>query len=253
MAKNNFENNYKPHGHLAKSIKRYFKVWDVIQYTCIYFWPTSTSTLGKGRKHLNMVWDTNLLHSWQGKSLKMFPCWVLQLFHKCPTNEWFDNRYNIRLWNCKNDSERVPGWPEGSLSTSNRPVKRQMRSINEFVWQDKTPVAFPSTLRNPRGQVPLTRQHVRQELRITEPHVAYEYTTYMNGVYRYDQLRMKYFLGRDNKKAWKIMGIHIFLPGKLRYRECIYPIFRNFYPTKKTEKGSLGFQDWASPPTDFWI
>lgn len=141
--------------------------WDMIQYTCIYFWPTLTSTLGKGRKHLNMVWDTNLLHSWQGKSLKMFPCWVLQLFHKCPTNEWFDNRYNIRLWNCKNESERVPGWPEGSLSTSNRPVKRQMRSINEFVWQDKTPVAFPSTLRNPRGQVPLTRQHVRQELRMT--------------------------------------------------------------------------------------
>lgn len=84
-------------------------------------------------------------------------------------------------------------------------LTRQKGSLTASVWQDKKPVAFLSTLSDPRAQVPVTRQHERQELRMTQPHAANEYNKYMNGVDRHDQLRMKYSLGRDSKKAWKYM------------------------------------------------
>ncbi|XP_062606783.1 piggyBac transposable element-derived protein 4-like [Saccostrea cucullata] len=80
---------------------------------------------------------------------------------------------------------------------------RQKGNLTASVWQDKKPVAFLSTLSDPRRQVPVTRQHGRQELQMTQPHAANEYNKYMNGVDRHDQLRLKYPLGRDSKKAWK--------------------------------------------------
>lgn len=49
MAKNNFENNYKPHGHLAKSIKKYFKVWMRCDSVYMYIFLTDFDIyLGKG-------------------------------------------------------------------------------------------------------------------------------------------------------------------------------------------------------------
>lgn len=64
-------------------------------------------------------------------------------------------------------------------------------------------MAFLSTLSDPRLQVPVTRQHGRNVLNLTQPHAANEYNKYMNGVDRHGQLRMKYSVGRDSKKAWK--------------------------------------------------
>lgn len=80
---------------------------------------------------------------------------------------------------------------------------RQKGNLTASVWQDKKPVAFLSTLSDPRLQVPVTRQHGRNVLNLTQPHAANEYNKYMNGVDRHDQLRMKYSVGRDSKKAWK--------------------------------------------------
>lgn len=52
-------------------------------------------------------------------------------------------------------------------------VTRQKGNLTPSVWQDNMPVAF-LMMSDPRAQVPVTRQHGRQELRLTQPHLANE-------------------------------------------------------------------------------
>lgn len=137
MAKNNFKNNYKPHGHLAideamikwtgtlsfkqylpaKPIKRRIKVWMRCDSVNAYLTDFEIY-LGKGTQ----VSEHGCHTVDNGHHMKLFPCLLWQLFHKCPTDGGFVSRQNLCLWNCKNESKRVPGWPEGSPSTSKRPV-----------------------------------------------------------------------------------------------------------------------------------
>lgn len=56
------------------------------------------------------------------------------------------------------------------------------------VWQDKKPVAFLNMLNDPRVQIPMTRQHGRQQLQMTQPHTASVYNKFMNGADLRDQL-----------------------------------------------------------------
>ena len=55
-------------------------------------------------------------------------------------------------------------------------VTRQKGNLTPSVWQDKMPVVF-LMMSDPRAQVPVTRQHRCQELRLTQPHSANEYTS----------------------------------------------------------------------------
>lgn len=59
-------------------------------------------------------------------------------------------------------------------------LTRQKGNLMASVWQDKKPGAFLSTLSDPQAEVSVTRQHGRQELRMTQPHLANEYNKYMN-------------------------------------------------------------------------
>ena len=64
-------------------------------------------------------------------------------------------------------------------------------------------MAFLSILSDPNVQVNVTRRVGRQELQLRQPHCASIYNQKMNGVDRHDQFRMKYALGKDDKKSWK--------------------------------------------------
>lgn len=226
MAKNNFKNNYRPSGNLAideamikwtgrlsfkqylpaKPIKRGIKVWMRCDSENAFLTDFDIY-LGKGTANsehgLGHDVVTKLTRDLTGKYFRVF----------------FDNYFTSvqlmqdlladRIYACGTVRMNRRGFPDdlkGRLHLQRgQSMTRQKGNLTASVWQDKKPVAFLSTLSDPRAEVPVTRQHGRQELRMTQPHSANEYNKYMNGVDRHDQLRMKYSLGRDSKKAWKNM------------------------------------------------
>lgn len=116
MTKNNFKNNYKPYGHLtineaiikwtgrlsfkkylpAKSIKRGIKVW--MRCDSVNAFLTDFEIyLGKGTHEV----VTRLTRGITGN--------YFRVYFDCPTDGGFVCRQNLRLWNCKNESKRVPG------------------------------------------------------------------------------------------------------------------------------------------------
>lgn len=226
MAKSNFKNNYKPHEHLAideamikwtgrlsfkqympaKPIKRGIKVWmrcDSVNAFLTDFEiylgrGTQVSTHGLGHEVV-----TQLTRDITGSYFRVY----------------FDNYFSSvqlmldlladKIYACGTVRINRRGFPDdlkGRLKLQRgQSLTRQRENLTASVWQDKKPVAFLSTLSDPRAQVPVTRKHGSQELKMTQPHAAKEYNKYMNGVDLHNQLRMKYSVGRNSKKAWKCM------------------------------------------------
>jgi len=223
MAKDLFKRNYKPNKHMAideamikwtgrlsykqylpaKPIKRGIKVWMRCDADNAFLTDFNIY-LGRGTHNAEhgLGYDVvhNLSRDLQGKNFHVF----------------YDNYFTgvklaedmlvQKIYTCGTIRINRSGFPvelKGLKMRRGESKVLQKGNLVAAVWQDKKPVAFLSTLSDPRLQVNANRRVGRNNIQFNQPHAAYIYNQNMNGVDRHDQLRSCYALGRDGKKSWK--------------------------------------------------
>ena len=78
-------------------------------------------------------------------------------------------------------------------------------NLTATAWKDKKVVTVLSTLSDPNDMQSCRRREGNVVREVDQPASVHSYNSYMNGVDRHDQLRLKYGVGRFAKKAWKYL------------------------------------------------
>lgn len=84
-----------------------------------------------------------------------------------------------------------------------RVLQKGTTNLTASVWKDKKLVYHLSTLSDARQVLPAQRRSGPNVIQLQQPHSVSSYNKFMGGVDLHDQLRMKYNVGRNGKKAWR--------------------------------------------------